>query len=234
MFKKIISICRVFFLGLIGIFSTFSFLVSYQPTYGFYFITEIPSVAIYSFLSMVSISFYFQIKWDVITYEFKTLSDEYLSWISKQKSFTVFLVSIPVNLVISLCQIGLIEIILRFTSYSIATASDISLFFVNVLNFFIIRTYVFRYEGKDYVRQAVLYTVISLIGLIINYQAVQVIVNNFYWVDNVLFGFPNIIAEIIGYKSTPQIITSALIGWVWFLCHKKITFRKRGNSTRIN
>ncbi len=234
MFKKLISICRVFFLGLIGIYSTFCFLVSYQPAYGLSSIAEIPSVTIFSCLGMISVTFYFQMKWDVVTYEYQALRDEYLDWITKQKSSIVFLVSVSISLLISVCQIGMIEIILRFTNFSIATASDISLFILNVFNFFISRTYIFRYEGKNYFKQAVVYTIISVIGLIANYHAVQAIESNFVCVNNIFRGFPDGIAGIVGYKSTPQFLTSFFTGWVWFLCHKYLTFRKDKNQTRTN
>lgn len=224
--KKLKSIFRVYFLALLGIFSIFYFVLSFKLDYYWYSISEIPSITLYSSYSMVLISWYFHIKWDVIGAEYQSLKNDYLNWLDKQNSFTVFLVSIPVNLVILVCQIGLIEIILHFTNSSIPTASDISLFLVIIINFFIIRTYVFKYEGKNYTHQVKFYTVISIISLIVNYFSVQGIVHNFDWFNNMLVGIPEEIAGIIGFEATPQFITSTLTGWVWFLCHKRNTFKK--------
>ncbi len=226
MFKKIVSIFRVYFLGLIGIFSMVCFVLSYHPEYNYYSVNQIPEIVVFSCFSMISVSSYFFIQWDVISYEYRTLREEYLRWIGKQKSLTVFFVSILLNSIIMVCQIVLIEIILRFSNFSISTASDISLFYIIFLNFFIFRTYVFAYKEKNYFHQAIYYTIISIVNLTVNYWAVYGIVNNFNWLNNLLLGFPNAVSVIIGYKSTPQFILSTFTGWVWFLCHKNITFKK--------
>lgn len=190
MFKKLKSIFRVLFLGLIGIFSTVFFLLSYHPAYAWYSITDIPAITLYSCFSMVTVSSYFFYKWDVINWEYQILKKEYLDWISKQKSLTVFFVSILVNSVITVCQLGLIEIILHFSNFSISTASDISLFYIILINFFIFRTYVFACEEKNHIHQAIYYTIISIVNLTVNYWAVYGIVNNFNWLNNLLLGFP--------------------------------------------
>ncbi len=224
--KKLKSIFRVYFLGLLGIFSFFYYVLSFKLEYAWYPISEIPAITSMSCYSMALVSSYFYIKRDVIGAEYQSIKNDYLNWLGKQNSFIVFLVSIPVNLVILVCQIGLIEIILHFSNSSIPTASDISLFLVIIINFFIIRTYVFKYEGKNYTYQVKFYTVISIISLIVNYFSVQGIVNNFDWFNNMLVGIPEEITGIIGFEATPQFITSALTGWVWFLCHERITFKK--------
>lgn len=224
MFKKLKSIFRVLFLGLVGIFSTVFFLLSYHPAYAWYSITDIPAITLYSCFSMVTVSSYFFYKWDVINWEYQILKKEYLDWISKQKSLTVFFVSIPVNLLITLCQLGLIKIILHFTHLSIPAASNISLFFVNIVNFFIIRTYIFRYENKNYFHQIFFYSFFTIIGLIVNNKIVELLVSNFEYLKG--YFLVESISIIIGDNATPQFITSALVGWIWFKCHEKITFRK--------
>lgn len=224
--KKIKSIIRVYLLGLLGIFSIIYYVLSFKLEYTWYSISEIPVMTLYSSYVMFCTSSYLIYKRHDIKAEYISLQNDYLNWLGKQNSLIVFLVSIGVNLIITVCQIGLIEIFLHFTSISIATGSDITLFFVNILNFFIIRTYVFKYEGKNYIHQVSFYTIISIIGLIVNYWTVEWIVGNFNLVNSMFFGLPNVISKIIGYKSTPQFFTSAFVGWVWFICHKKITFKK--------
>jgi hypothetical protein len=229
--NKIMPIFRVYILAVVGVFAVFIYLLSFKPAYILLGSGQIPDTALFSGATTFFISGYFWLRKNKVSSEYASLKNQYLQWIEFQQGKKVFwntisvpfLVSVPMNLSISLCQFGLIEIFVHFTNCSIPSASNISLLIVNSVNFFIFRTYLFRFKEKNYLHQVSFYIFFTAIGLFVNYWSVE-------WINNNLISWKNsypvvfFISNVVGDKSTPQFIASIFLGSIWFRCHYTITF----------
>lgn len=219
-FKNIEQIFRVYVLGLIGVFSFYILLLNFKTSYIWSFENEVPFEVLLSAFLTVSISSYYFLRWNSVYSEYTILKNKYLNWVIIQPSWKVFLVSIPLNFSLSLCQFGIIKLTIYYFNVSIPVASNISLAVICVVSFFQIRTFVFWYTGKNYLHQGVCYCFVVLISLIVNYFVVKIFQNQLVFAKEYI----PFIVQLVGEESFPQLCSSACLGILWFKLHQKITF----------
>lgn len=169
---------------------------------------------------------YFVVCWPNIKKEHQRMETAYLRWIEGRHWFILFLISIPVSFSINILQTGIIIILERFTPFLPGVIADIALLTTNVIAFLSMRTYLFRYQKTDYVRQVITYIVVMTTNLAVNFLAVQW--THDYLIPNLKAIIPwlSLLTNFFTDTAVAQVMVAAALGWIWFLAHKNITFRK--------
>ncbi len=215
---------RTIGVGTIGIFSAFTCVLSFRTQMLFTGGGDMFQVSIFSgFIAIVVIS-YFVFRWEAVKHEYTDLHIRYLNWINTRSSFQRWLVSVPMSFSLSLSQFLLIMIMKYFTRLSGGAIADITLAIVGIINFFMMRTYLFDYQRKNYFFQFSSYIIISVVSLFVNYHVVNFLEKSQFWI---LQPVGEILTTFLDATVVAQLLASALFGWVFYKAHEKITFRKK-------
>ncbi len=225
-FHLVKTVFRVHILILLAIFTGFKLIMSFKYGYIFYNPSGIPPDIIYFGALTFGIAGYLYINSLLIYKEFIEVNFKYSEWIKKQKTIIVFLISIVLNFSITLIQLGFIKILIHFTSLSLPVCSNISLLPVFILNYFLMSQLLFVNRLKRYKYEVTMYTIITICGLVINFLAVK-----WLYINVINWPLLSFLYIFFDKETIPQLLASALFGWVWFLAHKKITFM---NNTRVS
>lgn len=209
---------KVILVGAVFTFSTFTLYLSLAyDTLGGLWIT-IPGVT--TGVTLI----YFLFSYRKIKRDYLSWHEGYITWVDKTTGGQKFIISAVISISLSATQMALINMMEYLVRTSPGTVANTSLFVLNVANFFLLRTYTFNNQEKNYLFQAVSYIGISALAFMVNGYIVQTLAmtSNPYWLS---FSKPFVV--VLGKTGAAQLWWSIVIGWVWYLAYKNITFKSR-------
>lgn len=257
LFKNILSAVKIYGFGIFTIIAGFQFILTFK---GYYVMassqTPIPDNFWFTSTFFISGASYFFITRKEIFKTHLKLEILFLDWVKKLSLFQLFVLSVPINFLGSITQFILISMLQNFTSLSEVEIASISFGVVNLIGFFILRTYIFQFQTRnyEYLRPFIIFWVIiffsvgvnalavkGIIGLIeapLVYSSFEVISFNegmllmiklCIWLVSLI----KALSIIVGNNTiTAQFLASTLLGWVWFSFHNYYTFPKENTQER--
>lgn len=212
--------------GVIGIFSIFVGIVSWNSDILFTLDVPHSRVIIFSWAIAIATIIYFFSRWKNISTEYLDLHIRYLKCIDTYSSWKRFFASIPLNGFTSAIQFGMIWTMEVFRpEVPPEWVTGTTFLIVSVLNFFILRIFLFNYRHDNYAWQGISYTLITLGTVGFNMLLVWYLTSFNFWPILPLVEF---IVRKLGPAMTAQIIFSLTIGALPYKAHEKITFKKNG------
>lgn len=218
---------RVYGIGIL----TFCLFMEFLKTFDIHYLYEvapnIPSaMLIYGFLSIVGIAYLWGY-WDILFQDHRRLHDVYLHWIKGKSGFILFLLSIPLSLFSTLVQLGIIITLERFTPLSPPIIADIGLLGMIIIAFIGMKKYLFSYTERDHGRLMLTFIAVSALNLFVNYISVEWVYRTLLPELKILIPFLTWLTNFVTDTAISQFLVSAGLGWIWFLVHKNITFKKQ-------
>ena len=203
--------------GVIGIFSIFVGVISWDSSF---------DVIIFSWAIAIAVITYFGVRWKTISVEYLDLHERYLKCIDKLSSWRRFLASIPLNAFTSLIQFFMIWTMEIFRpEVQPEGVTGTTFLVVSVLNFFILRVFLFNYRHDNYAWQGTSYVVITALTVLANMGFVWCLTTYNFWPIGTII---HPVVEKIGQAMTAQILFSCSVGALPYKAHEKITFKKNG------
>lgn len=211
---------KVILVGAIFTFSTFIlYLALTYHTLGWIWTTTTGIISLATLL-------YFLFSYRKIRADYLRWHEGYIQWIDKTVDWQKFIISVAISTSLSSSQMILIGLMEYLVQASPGKVANTSLLVINIANFFLLRTYTFNNQEKNYFFQGLSYTFICALALVLNWYAVQYLATTH---DQPWAGLVGITSSLplIDKTGSAQLWWSTAIGWIWFYLYKFITFNSR-------
>lgn len=226
---------RTIGVGIIGIFSVFICILSFEVDY--MDISKTSPVTMFSTMLSLVIIAYVWLRFEVLKEEYWQLhqgSIAYIEKISKEKWLIFnkqFLASILLSLPTLGLQSGLVWIVTIFKpEISPEYTGGIAYFVMGIINFFIQRIYLFNFRADNYAWQISCYSLITLGSTGLSMIFIDLAIESNFWILQAIPGVSLLLnksIELFGLKIVATTLFSILFGWLPYLGNKNMTFRKR-------